>query len=56
MAEDAKVDAMEATARRVLSIVTNDASDLSHTIEQLRTIDDILGDIYIKVQAINSIK
>ena len=50
-------DAKEkAIVERDLSIVTNDASDLSRTIEQLRTIDDILGDIYIKVQAIDSMK
>jgi len=47
--EDAKIDFN-------IPIVNNDASDLSHTIEQLRTIDDILGDIYIKVQMINNVR
>ena len=54
--EDAKIDDMEATVRRVLSIVSNDASGLSHTIDQLQTIDVLLSSIFDKVQAINSIK
>ena len=49
------VNDVEAQVRRVFGIVTNDASDLSTTVEQLQTIDDLLGNIYNKVQMINSV-
>ena len=49
------VNDVEAQVRRVLGIVTNDASDLSTTVEQLQTIDDLLGNIYNKVQMINNV-